>query len=354
MCLVPWSSRRGRTGGRPETESRKAGPDAVARATNGSHPVPSLSEIRAIGRRYLAPSRGGPSHERERQTADPDQWIDAVEQPFETVPDVRTRLNDLESRFRAAGDRRSVFLTVYTKMTETVEAELDGDFFEDPEWVATLLVTFANHYRRAVVGYERGRREGVPPSWQVPPPWEVGFDAITGGRTIVIQDALLGINAHINYDLAYTLEAVGIDPDRPTRFADYVRINEILARLVDGVQVALGSVYDAGLVGDLDALFGSVDEWLAGYGLAESRDFAWDNAELLVDRRWPFLRKYVNWRITSVSTGAASLILGPATDRSTQSQLRAAERRLSPVEEFRTAFDGVAPGHDPSRWSIPE
>jgi len=354
MCSVPWSSRRGRNEGRPETGARRRSTDAVDRATRITQSVPSLAEIRAIGRRYLASSRGGPSDERKRQTADPDQWMDAVEQPFETVADVSTRLNDLESRFRAAGDRRSVFLTVYTKMTETVEAELDGDFFEDPEWVGTLLVTFANHYRRAVVGYERGRRKGVPPPWQVPPPWEVGFDAITGGRTIVIQDALLGINAHINYDLAYTLEAVGIDPDRPTRFADYVRINEILARLVDGVQVALGSVYNADLVGDLDALFGSVDEWLAGYGLAEGRDFAWDNAEHLVDRRWPFVRTYVNWRITSVSTGAAYLILGPSMDRSMQSQLRAAERRLSPVDEFQSAFDSVAQGHDPSRWSIPQ
>lgn len=269
-----------------------------------------------------------------------------VEDPFETVADVRDRLNEVESVFRAEEDRRAVFLTVYTTMTEAVEDGLDAGFFDDPEWLADLLVTFANHYRRALVRYERGRRQ------RVPRPWAVAYDATMGGGTLVLQDALLGVNAHINYDLAYTLETVRIDPDRAVKFDDYVRINEILARLVDGVQQALASVYDSELVGDLDSLFGSLDEWLAGYGLAESRDFAWNNASLLVDFDWPFVRTYVDWRLTSVSTGAAHLIVSPPLDRSTHREARSIERRLSPVAEFRTAFQDVIPQGDPSTWSI--
>jgi hypothetical protein len=271
----------------------------------------------------------------------------AVDSPFETVGDVSSRLNDVEAIFRAAGDRRSVFLTVYTAMTEAVDDGLDAGFFDDPAWVVRLLVTFANHYRRALLGYERDSRH------QVPLPWQVGFEATLGGSTVVLQDALLGINAHINYDLTYALAAVGIDSDRPSKFEDYNRINDILARLVDGVQAALGSVYDSQLIVDLDRLFGRLDESLADLGLAVGRQFAWTNAELLADVHWPFFDDYVNWRVRNISTGAAYMIRSPPLDGAARSRLQGTERRLSTLEDFRMAFRDAVPRGDPSTWDTP-
>jgi hypothetical protein len=256
-------------------------------------------------------------------------------------------LNDVEATFREVGDRRSVFLTVYTEMTRAVEDGLETGFFEDPDWVRRLLVTFANHYRRALVGYERGERS------RVPPPWDVGFDAMNSGSTVILQDALLGVNAHIDFDLTYTVDQVGMDPNRQSKFEDYARINDILARLVDSVQEALVSVYDSQTVDALDVLFGPIDEPLAVYGLEEAREFAWNNATLLNDSGWPFVRSYVKWRVTSVSTGAAYLILSPTLDRVPPDEIVVAERQIEPTEAFRTAFTEAAPGGEPGDWSIP-
>lgn len=270
-----------------------------------------------------------------------------VEAPFESVEDARIRLNEVEATFRAAGDRRSVFLTVYTEMTEAVEAGLESGFFDDPAWVDRTLVTFANHYRRALVGYERDKRH------RVPPPWEVGFDATLGGSTLLLQDALFGVNAHINYDLTYALDEVGIDPDRGRKFDDYARINRILERLVDTVQEALVEIYDAEHVATLDPLLGPVDEELVFHGLRSGRRFAWDNAEILADHGGSFRNGCVDWRVRNVSTGIALLIRSPSADREIYRQFVDAELRLAPVEEFRRTFTGHVPGGGPERWATP-
>lgn len=268
-----------------------------------------------------------------------------IDTAFKSVEDARIRLNEVEARFRAAGDRRSVFLTVYTEMTEAVEAGLDSGFFDDPDWVERTLVTFADHYRRALVGYERGNHR------RVPPPWEVGFDATLGGSTLLLQDALFGVNAHINYDLAYALDEVGIDPDRSKKFDDYTRINRILDRLVDTVQEALVEIYDAESVATLDPLLGPLDEELVFYGLRSGRRFAWDNAEILADHGGTFRDGCVDWRVRNVSTGIALVIRSPTVDRETHRQFVDAEHRLDPIEEFRRTFTGLVPPGGPDLWA---
>jgi hypothetical protein len=330
--------------GNMRSEFQNDGADTGLRHAELGQFLPNWTEFQAIGHRYVPPDSDGTSGQSERPRSPPDEWMETVDSPFETVRDVSSRLKDVESTFRATGDRRSVFLTVYTAMTEAVNDGLDAGFFEDPEWVARLLVTFANHYRRALIGYERNSRR------QVPLPWEVGFDATLGGTTVVLQDALLGINAHINYDLAYALERVRIDPNRKRKLNDYNRINDILARLVDDVQAALSSVYDSQLVEDLDQLFGRLDESLADLGLAGGREFAWSNAEFLADTHWPFSKEYVNWRLTSVSTGVAYMIRSPPLEGMAQSRLQASERRLSALDDFRIAFQDGVPSDDPSTW----
>ncbi len=309
--------------------------------------VPSRKELRAISHRFGSLAKP-PRRSRSQQALSKDPgWIGTVEQPFETVEDARIRLEELEAAFRGTGDRRSIFLTVYTEMTGAVETGLGSGFFADPAWVEELLVNFANHYRRAVVAYEREETH------RVPAPWEIGFDATLGGETLVLQDALFGVNAHINYDLTYALEEVGIDPDRGRKFDDYNRINRVLDRLVDTVQDALVDVYEAANVATLDPLLGPLDEELVFYGLKSGRGFAWDNAEVLADFDGPIGSTCIDWRVTNVSTGIAKLIRSPGVDPSASGQFLDAEKELAPIEAFRTAFRGKAPSGDPALWTAP-
>ena len=165
--------------------------------------------------------------------------------------------------------------------------------------------------------------------------------------TLLIQDALLGINAHVNYDLTYTLSDVSIDPDRPSKRADHEAINGVLARLVDTVQRALADVYAARGYDRLDRLLGSFDEGFTLVALTESRALAWRNAVLLTDIDSSLVRRVVDWRVNAVATGGAYFVLAPSADRSLLWALRRIEGRDPPIESLSEAFHRRS--RDPAR-----
>ena len=234
--------------------------------------------------------------------------LDLVSAPFESVADVDERLARTESYLRDRGDRRAVFLTVYSRMTATVRDAIDDGAFIDREWAASYLVAFAERYRRALVAFERRAFASLPR------PWLIAFAAAARGETLVAQDALLGINAHITYDLTYALGDVGIDPDRDAKRADHDLINAVLARLVQTAQDALVEAYAAVGIAGIDRLLDPLDDRLALFGLKGVREFAWRNAVLRADLPAWIGERYVDWRTETVATGAAAVVLAPDVD----------------------------------------
>ena len=295
---------------------------------------PTLAELRAVIltiRRRIRSDYGAWSIPRRERVPD-ERLLEIMGDPFDSISDVSERLGAVERYLRDRRDRRSVFLTVYTEMTATVVDGIESGAFDDPEWVRDYLVAFADRYRDAFVASERGDLTEVPVAWRL------AFDASTSGDTILIQDALLGVSAHINYDLTYTLCDVEIDPDRPSKLRDHNRINDILQQLVDVVQRALADVYDAGGYTHLDDLLGPFDEEFTLLGLREARSLAWRNAELLTDTESAIVRRFVDWRAEAVSTGAGHFILAPSTDQSVIRALRKIERERVPMDPLRDAF----------------
>ncbi|ELZ48403.1 hypothetical protein C465_09900 [Halorubrum distributum JCM 9100] len=254
--------------------------------------------------------------------------LDLVSEPFASVADVDERLARTESYLRERGDRRAVFLTVYSRMTATVRDAIDDGAFVDPEWTAAYLVAFAERYRRALVAFERRAFDSLPR------PWLLAFAAAARGETVVAQDALLGINAHITYDLTYALGDVGIDPDRGAKLEDHDRINAILARLVQTAQDALVEAYDAVGIAGIDRLFDPLDDRLALLGLRGVREFAWRNAVLRADLpKWAG-EPYVDWRTETVATGAAAVLLAPEFDAAESARLRDGEADADVANAF--------------------
>lgn len=245
---------------------------------------------------------------------------DLLAVPYCDPADAHHGLALLERRLFQAGDRRAVFLTVYSVVTARVRRDITADRFRDPDWVADYLTAFANRYRTALLAYEQGHRARVPGAWQV------AFDAALGGETLVTQDALLGINAHVVYDLAFALADVGIDP-RPARRADHAAVNAVLADLVDTEQAVLAARYAPGLAA-LDAAGGRLDERLAFLTLAEGRDWAWRCAVSLADGG-PFATRAVHWLLEMVALGAARLIRSPTYNGAALDRLRRLEAGAS-------------------------
>ncbi|MFD1601072.1 DUF5995 family protein [Halobellus rarus] len=300
--------------------------------------IPTAAELRAFALKYR---RSGPdprtTARRLASIEANEEVLEILSEPFTSVEDTHDRLVRTEQSFRERSDRRSVFLTVYTRMTAAVRSGIRSGRFANEEWARRYLVAFANYYRRALLAFERRDFEAVPA------PWRIGFTASVRGDSLIAQDALSGINAHINYDLTYTLDDVGIDPDRDAKRADHDQINEVLNRLIDTVQDVLVDVYSAVGISQIDDLLGQLDEQLAFLGLTRSRQFAWRNAVLLADLPWQAIERYVDWRTQTVATGIAQFVLAPRTTSATYDPLRSAEADHRTVAAFHEAFEDRVP-----------
>lgn len=262
--------------------------------------------------------------------ADP-ELLALVADPFETVDEVADRLERLEFRLLTREDRRSVFLTVYTEMTaHTVRAVGNGEF-SDPEWMGRYLVRFAEYYRRAFLAFEQNAFE------EVPDPWLVAFGTATRGDTLVVQDAFLGINAHIVYDLALTLSDIGLDPNRDDKYADHRRIDGILAALVSVQRELLAERYAPGLERVGESMGGLDERWSAST-LAGARETAWQTAAIRSGARFRFVEAYTDWLLSRTATGGASLLLSPTISPSTMRALHAIEADQFDLTTYTRAF----------------
>src|SRR5215469_1847618 len=131
---------------------------------------------------------------------------------------------------RERRDPRRFFHATYLRTTQAVRAELSAGVFDDLAWVERWDVAFARFYLDAL----QADLTGSP----VPGPWAAAFAAAE--RAVPpLQHVLLGMNAHINYDLPQALLAVISDaefddaPLMARRAADHRRIDPVLGALVD-------------------------------------------------------------------------------------------------------------------------
>ncbi len=246
--------------------------------------------------------RGDPERFEPPDEPDP-SLLEPVEGTFESPEGASDRLSRLETRLRERGDRRAVFLTIYVRMTRAVQEGIERGRFADAAWMRRYLVAFADCYRRAFLAFERGTLGGVPD------PWRIAFGTAVRGDALVVQDAFLGVNAHINYDLALALRDVGIDPDREQKYADHREIDDILARLVDVQQEALAEIYASG-VDDIDAALGRFDEAFTLRSMTEGREQAWRVAVVLTDAGVAPIPSVARWVLRATATGGAFFVLG--------------------------------------------
>jgi hypothetical protein len=212
------------------------------------------------------------------------------------VDDIITLLSSHEAQFLAARDRRAVFCTTYLSLTRTLAARVAPGLFQDPDWVERLACIFAGYYEDALQG-------------KTPKCWRIAFEAAAAGRSLVIQDVLLGMNAHINHDLALALAQIGIEP-RPSRHHDHTAINRILAEAADAVQDRIASWYAPGLA-KLDEAAGRLDEFKALFSTTLAREHAWFSAVALTASRHDWERALVERALDAGSRLVARAILSP-------------------------------------------
>ena len=309
-------------GHRPRPPARRRARTTVAGVRGGRPPTDRDERVVTGPQPRIADRRSAAGDDSRRPDAD---ILSLIADPFTSVADAHERLTTLEATFRERGDRRGAFLCVYARVTEAVGSAIDDGEFADPKWVTDYLVTFADLYREALLAYETGDLVALPD------PWQVAFETAARGDALVVQDVVLGINAHVNYDLALALHRVGVGPDRRARYADHCAVNAVLRSLVDEVQDRIAEYYAPG-VAALDESLGRFDEGVSMFSLAEGRDSAWRSAVAL-SSRFRLRRRVARWVLRTSSTGTAYLLLAPTVSRSVADALAGVERGEGHVAE---------------------
>jgi hypothetical protein len=219
------------------------------------------------------------------------------------IDEVFERMTELADSDQQLGSRRAIFLQLYVMVTGAVREKVrQGDYFQDSIWASRYLVAFANLYAAARYRYDRG--EAVPKSWRI------AFQTADNRSGLVLQDLLLGVNAHINHDLAPALIEATIDPDRDRRYSDHNAVNRILADLTNASQDKIAALYAPGLAA-ADALAGPLDEVASAFSIEHARENAWRHAVALAAARSGFEQGLVKTGLDLQSAVLARLILAP-------------------------------------------
>lgn len=184
----------------------------------------------------------------------------------DVVARMRQRLDVLPDELA----QRRFFLSTYLRTTQAVGRAIERARFEDPGWVEAWDVTFAELYLQAHDGKSVAR------------PWRLAFDAPESLPPLA--HVLLGINAHVNYDLPQALLAVISDDDFEDRHLmdrrrrDHERIDGVLAERVAAED---GQLAASGARSLVDRVLTPLNRLASQRFLRESRQKVWHNTEEL-------------------------------------------------------------------------
>ena len=190
--------------------------------------------------------------------------------PLRDIDSVVAGMDDRLVTMPPGRSAQRLFLETYRRTTIAVAKAIREGSFEDPEWVEEWDVAFADLYLAAL---DRDL-DGGP----VSRPWRLAFDA--PASLPALRHVLLGINAHINYDLPQALLAVISDEDfedprlLARRARDHERIDAVLSGRVAAEDAELGAVSVVTLT---DRLLQPLNRLSSKRFLREARQKVWHN-----------------------------------------------------------------------------
>lgn len=178
-----------------------------------------------------------------------------------------------------ASDTLGIFHRTYTRITEAVRDEIRRGGFADNEWTESWDVAFAGLYLQALDQWQSGHSPSGP--------WKIAFEAGRGPHLPPLRHVLLGINAHINFDLPQALLAVITDVEFQTldliskRSGDHGHIDTILSSRVAAEDLELKKLELPGDSTLLDRLLTPFNRLGTKRFLREARVKVWHNARLM-------------------------------------------------------------------------
>lgn len=186
-------------------------------------------------------------------------------QQIQTIDEVIDLLEKIISESVQNNDPLGYFATLYLKVTIKVRDEIARGHFDDGPRMELFDVVFAKYYLSAYYSFRKN--EPIRESWQR------AFELSGQYRPIVLQHLLMGMNAHINFDLGIVAAEISRGKNLAGLENDFNKINAILSSLIHEVQGNLSAVWPA--LKYILKWTGKVDDYLVDFSMKLARDGAW-------------------------------------------------------------------------------
>lgn len=188
-----------------------------------------------------------------------------------TISEVIIILDGIVRHCEQTRHRAGYFAALYKRMTQAVAEGIAAGAFEDGPRMERLDVVFAQRYLSAWQAHQQ-----QAPSTAA---WKYAFEGCANPSLIVLQQLIMGINTHINLDLAIAAAAVAPGPQIHALQADFNRINSVISSLFDDVQQCLEQVWFP--MRWLKRVAATQQTDVLNFSIGAARKAAWANAVLL-------------------------------------------------------------------------
>jgi hypothetical protein len=220
---------------------------------------------------------------------------------------ITAMVKEMERRFRPLGQNCShnaAFALTYLRVTQTYKWSVgQPGYYLDPKWMNHAVAVFAKYYLRAYDTWTSDRSSAA-----VPEAWRIAFSAAEKGQVAGSGNLMLGINAHINRDLAFAMAAAGlVGPDGTSKKANFDKVNQVLDSVTVPLLAELSARFDPSMESS-DSLYG-LDSAATGNLMFGWREQAWRNAEALVRAPTEDARAVVAQQIEANSVTQARTML---------------------------------------------
>jgi hypothetical protein len=188
-----------------------------------------------------------------------------------TPRDVLAQFDVVLDWAKAAPSRVGYFAAMHRRVTSALIAAIDEGVFDDGPRMERMIVEFGTRYFEAL-------RAWLGDGATVPASWKIAFDSTHRSRMIVLEHLLIGMNAHIRFDLPVTTATVVPEDQLPSFRADFEKVNRVLDALVD--RDRLGVDHVSPMIRHIDLLGRRTDD-IIDMALGGARELAWGVAAQL-------------------------------------------------------------------------
>jgi hypothetical protein len=194
-----------------------------------------------------------------------------TERRAKTIDDVVKYIDDVVDWSIDKKSRVGFFAALYHHVGVAFKGAIAKKEFDDTERMERLDVVFFNRYLHALdnmIAQERCTRS-----------WSTAFDAAADPKPVTVQHLVLGMNAHINFDLGIAVAETMPHEELKDFRADFDKMNALLAGLLDDVIRDLSIIWPA--LRTISRLLGRAEDAIIEFSMREARAQAWRNAVYL-------------------------------------------------------------------------